>query len=181
MSLIKLLTEKTGDTYEYGCVMLDINFPAMTKIHAAIKPEDIYEVEGERTYGLEDETHVTLFYGLHDGVSLDEVKSIIDKFAFTKILAENVSIFEKDEYDVLKFDVKSPLLNSINKALTKLPHTNDYPKYNAHLTIGYVKPGTSKKYVKAFKPIQAVLIPTNVVFSEADGTDHNIKIKVEKS
>lgn len=34
----------------------------------------------------------------------------------------------------------------MNKLFKKLPFTSDFPDYKAHATIGYLKPGTGKKY-----------------------------------
>lgn len=181
MSLIKLLTEKKGDSYEYGCVSLRVDFPAMKKIHAVIDPDDLYEETGDRTYGIEDETHVTLLYGIHDDVPIADVKAIIDQFTFSKIKAYNISVFEKEEYDVLKFDVKSPELNRVNKALTELLHTNDYPDYHPHLTVAYLQPGAGKKYIKALKKLEINIKPTYVEYSDADGKDSKIPIKLKKA
>jgi len=154
MSLIRLLTEKHSDTHEYGCVLLNVKFPVMKKIHDVIAPEDLYEETGDQTYGLETDPHITLLYGIHDGVPVSDVKDIISKFTFSKIKAYNISVFEKEDYDVLKFDIKSPELKQVNKALTELPYTNDYPTYHPHLTIGYLQPGAGKKYIKAMKKLE---------------------------
>jgi 2'-5' RNA ligase len=35
----------------------------------------------------------------------------------------------------------------INEKLSILPHTTDFPDYNPHITIAYVKKGKGKKYV----------------------------------
>lgn len=179
MSLLKLLLEKTGDTYEYGCVMLYLKFPS-EKLHKHIKEEDVYEEEADRSYGLEDEPHVTLLYGLHEGVTLEQVKKILDSYSFTTVNVHNASLFKKDEYDVLKFDVDAPVLNAANKALTKLPHTNDYPDYHAHMTIGYIKPGKGDSYVKKFKKLEFKITPSYAVYSEAGGTKTKIPIKIKK-
>lgn len=40
-----------------------------------------------------------------------------------------------------------PLLHEINKELKKLPHTNDYPDYQPHMTIAFVKPDSADKYL----------------------------------
>lgn len=174
-----LLLEKTGDVYEYGVVMLNVKFP-MEKIHKLIKPEDVYEEEGYRTYGLEDEPHITLLYGLHREVTIDPVKKIIDKFTFEKMLINNISLFENDDYDVLKFDIQSSLLHKINDELTELPHTNDYPDYQPHMTIGYLKKGEGAKYVKLLKGFEIAIKSVNVLLCSANGNEKLIKIKQSK-
>jgi hypothetical protein len=67
IKLIDLLKEGSNQTYDYGCVMLYFDFPLMDKIHNVIDPKDIYYEEGDRSFGLEDEPHTTLLYGLHEG------------------------------------------------------------------------------------------------------------------
>lgn len=174
-----LLLEKSGDDYEYGCVMLNVKFP-LEKLHKLIKPGDVYEEEEDQTYGLEDEPHITLLYGLHQEVTIDPVKKIIDKFTFGKILVNNISLFEKDDYEVLKFDIQSSILHKINDELTVLPHTNDYPDYQPHMTIGYLKKGEGAKYVKLLKGFEISIKPVNVLFSSANGNENLIKIKLRK-
>ena len=63
-----LISEASGNTYDYGCAMLYFDFPKMSEIHDQIDPSDIYEDDKDKTYGLEDEPHCTLLYGLHKEV-----------------------------------------------------------------------------------------------------------------
>jgi 2'-5' RNA ligase len=178
IKLIDLITEKKGDAYEYGCAMLYFNFPLMNKIHDAINPNDLYEEEGDRTYGLENEPHTTLLFGLHEGVSLDDVKKVINEFTFSTCKIHNASLFENEKYDVLKFDVKGENLQACNKALKQYPHTNNFSNYHPHMTIGYLKPGMGKKYTKMLKGQEFELVPTYAVYSEPNGTKSKIKIIV---
>jgi hypothetical protein len=179
IKLIDLITEKKGDAYEYGCAMLYFNFPLMNKIHDAINPNDLYEEEGDRTYGLENEPHTTLLFGLHEGVSLDDVKKIINEFTFSTCKIHNASLFENKKYDVLKFDVNGKNLHACNKALKEYPHTNNFPNYHPHMTIGYLKPGMGKKYTKMLKGQEFELMPTHAVYSEPDGTKTKIQIGID--
>ena len=61
----QILNEKAGDVYEYGCAMLYFDFPEINKVHDAIDPKELYEEEDDRSYGIENEPHTTLLYGLH--------------------------------------------------------------------------------------------------------------------
>jgi hypothetical protein len=170
------IVEKSGDTYSHGCVMLYFDFPKMSEIHDGIDPSDLYEEENDRTYGLEDEPHVTLLYGLKKGVTVEQVKEILDQFTFNQCTLHNASLFE-NEYDVLKFDVKGDNLHDANKALRELPYENDYPDYHPHCTIGYLKKGMGKKYCEKMKDQEYELAPTYAVFSQPDGTKTKMKIK----
>lgn len=143
--------EKERDSkkkYPYGCSMLYFDFPDMKIIHDEIEEDDIFEGEDQ---GLETEPHVTLLYGLHSDEIDDQKVLDISSKGIKSLGLGNVSLFENEKYDVLKFDVEGPFLHDINKELTKLPHTTDFPDYHPHCTIAYLKPGTGKKYTKQFK------------------------------
>jgi hypothetical protein len=181
IKLLDLLKENSDSTYDYGCVMLYFNFPAINKIHDAIDPEHIYEEEGDKTFGLEDEPHTTLLFGLHNEVSLDEVKKALDKFKFSTCKVKNASLFENEKYDVFKFDVEGKNLHETNAELRKYPYTNKYDDYHPHLTIGYIKPGLGKKYTKMLDGFEYELVPQYAIFSHPDGTKDKIDIKIEKN
>jgi len=168
---------KEANTYDYGCVMLYFNFPEINKIHNSIKPEHLYEEESDRSYGIEDEPHCTLLYGLHNGVGLNEVKQLLNDIQFGQCKVGNASLFQNPKYDVLKFDVSGKGLHEANKALTTLPYSTDYPDYHPHLTIAYLKPGMGNGYVKAIGDRTYGLQPAYAVYSEANGTKTKFKIK----
>lgn len=180
IKLMNLLKENSQGVYEYGCVMLYFNFPQLGKIQEYIDEEDIYEDPEDPSYGLEDEPHITLLYGLHDDVSLEQVKEIIDNFTFSTEEIYNVSLFENEKYDVLKFEVVTDgILNSVNKDLRTLPYTSKFNDYQAHMTIGYIKPGMGKKYVAKFKDLKYQIVPSYVVYSyPSDGEKKKDKIKI---
>jgi 2'-5' RNA ligase len=161
--------EKKEQKYDYGCAMLYLDFPQMESLHEQIDPEDIYTEEGERSYGLEKEPHVTLLYGLHEEVDGETVKKICLEHQYESLVLENVSCFENEKFDVLKFDVNGESLHECNKKLSELPHTTDYPDYHPHATIGYLKPGTGKKYIQAMKDQSHEVAPHSVVYSMPSG------------
>lgn len=176
-SFIKFLLERTGGISK-GCSMLYFDLPEMSKIHSKIDEEDLYtEEEG---FGLEDEPHVTLLYGFDDSkVEANAVNSAILEMDLPKeIILHNPSLFENEKYDVLKFDVKDQSqLEEINDMLTsKFPYENDYPDYHAHSTIGYLKSGKGKKYVKLFEGVELVAVPNELVYSSPDREKTKVKI-----
>ena len=163
-------------TYDYGCVMLYFDFPEIKNLHGLIDEKDIYTEEGDRSFGLEDEPHTTLLYGLHDDVTEDDVRNVVDKFKYGTCMITNPSLFENNDYDVLKFDTSGKNLHDTNIELSKLPHTTSYPDYHPHLTVAYLKPGEGRKYVKKLKGIQFKLEPTHIVYSMTNGDEINIEI-----
>lgn len=163
-------------SYSFGCAMVYFDLPAMETMHSQIAKEDIYTSEEEgNPCGLESEPHVTLLYGIHDKVVEDDrVLEACMKFHIGDIILHNVSLFENENYDVLKFDVRYPInggafLHNINSELTKLPNTNNYKDYNPHCTIAYLQPGSGKKYVKLFNDLEFEVKPKQIVYSKSDG------------
>jgi len=178
---VKDLNEKKGDTYSSGCAMLYFDFPQIKDIHAKIDEKDLYTEEEDRTYGLEDEPHCTLLYGLEDSVTPDQIKQIVKGIKFGKLRLYNMSLFENDKFDVLKFDVgyvdkKHSFLHDCNEALSELPFNNQYPDYHPHMTIAYLKPGMGNKYVMAFDNEEHEVYPNHIIYSEPDNTKTQIAI-----
>ncbi len=173
------IAEKKGDSYDYGCVMLYFNFPEMKDIHNTIDENDLYTEEGDRTYGLADEPHCTLLYGLHKEVSADQIKTVVKNYTFDDLKLQNASLFE-NQYDVLKFDVTynndgESFLHDCNKELCTLPHTTSFPDYHPHATIAYLKKGMGKKYVDQMEGLNFTVKPSHIIYSMANGD----KIKIE--
>lgn len=169
------LLESSDRDINYGCVMVFVKFGTLKHIQHHIDKNDIYEKKG---YGLEDEPHVTLLYGLHDNVTHTDVESLLDNIRFGTIIIDTPSLFINSDYDVLKFEAAGQGLRESNDVLTKLPHTNTYPEYNPHLTIAYLKSGTGQKYVDLLNNNnfnRYVLKPLYVVYSYPDGN----KIKID--
>lgn len=182
--LRRSLLEKKGDTHDYGCAMLffNINKRDWNKIQSLIDDEDLYEEDGDQTYGREDEPHVTILYGLHATVSDDKIKELVEEIKPTKLTLKKISIFEANEkYDVVKFDIigeSEGILSDMNAKFAKLPHTNNFPDYHPHATIAYVKAGTGKKYVQTLSAKEAIVVEANdFVYTKADGSEVKYKLK----
>lgn len=179
MKLLSILKETIKQKFEYGCAMLFFDFPQIDKIHSMIDPDDIYYETGDRTFGLENDPHTTLLFGLHNNVSTEDVESVLDNFTYDNCVIENVSLFENPQFDVLKFDVRGKNLHETNEELKEFPHTNKFPDYHPHLTIGYLKPGRGRKYINMFKGLKFVLKPEYAVYSKPSGEMDVIDINVK--
>jgi hypothetical protein len=178
MKLAGIITEEK-QKYDFGCAMLYFDFPEMNRIHEMIEPEDIYTQEGDRSFGLEDEPHCTLLYGLHEGVTTEDVENVLNKHTYSTVKAHNASLFENQDFDVLKFDIKGDNLHETNKDLQQYPFTSNFPDYHPHMTIGYLKPGTGKKYTKMLKGMEYDLLPQYAVYSKPEGDQDKININVD--
>lgn len=156
--------------YSYGCFMLDVPFVGWNKVTSTIDHEDIYEPE-EGGFGIENKPHITILYGLHDDVIIDEIVELTADIEKVDYIIKGVSIFENENFDVVKFEIESDHLRQLRDRAIKLPHTTTYPEYNPHMTIAYVKPGAGKKYAKAFN--RPILKTSNeFMYSTSDKTKY---------
>jgi 2'-5' RNA ligase len=139
----QLLLERSGSDLKFGCLMLffDVSrYNFYSIVEKYIKKEDIYE------WGIENEPHVTILYGLHDNTNSEDLKKWTIDAEDIKLKFGDISLFE-NEYDVLKIEVTSEQLTNINKDIrSNFDYTNKFKTYNAHITLSYLKKGTGKKY-----------------------------------
>lgn len=166
---------------EYACIMLDYEMPEFIKeIQNKIPKEDLYLGETEKdiknnNFGIEDESHVTIVYGLDNSVKFKEIEPYLFPLKEYKSILVNVSTFENKLFDVLKVSVKCPKAAESHDLISKnfKIHT-DYPDFKAHMTIAYLKKGKAEKYKKDMldKIITVTPYGFNYSYSE-DGEDKN--------
>lgn len=144
---------KESASYDYGCVMVEVPVSNWNEITSIINKDDLYEVEGEN-YGIQDNPHLTLLYGLKSNITKEQVEQVLQKaIDGDKIIIEieNIGLFENDNFDVVKFNIKkTEQLQKLFDSLSELPNENTFPDYNPHMTIAYVKKGLGKKYTKTY-------------------------------
>lgn len=179
----KLLRENLEERFEYGTVMahLDVDSDWWGQVQSEISNEDIYTKVGDRSYGRQTNktAHVTILYGLHGDVSVEDVDAILSNAKLpSEVKLKRLDCFENDNgFDVVKFDLDGEGLVEINSALAKLPHTTDFPKYHPHLTLAYVKEGTGRKYIRNLKNDEPANVRiTKVVYNKTDGTVKEYKL-----
>jgi len=149
--------QKKEDAPLYGCVMMEPkSFKEWEEVHlAGIDEDDVYIKPYDESYGLEEQPHVTILYGIHeDDVHPSVVVDMIEqRFLPAAVSISEISIFEQDDYDVVKYDVPvtDQLLEYRELIETSFANTQTFPEYHPHMTIAYVKPGTGKKYVTKLK------------------------------
>lgn len=154
----------TNAEYTYASTQVNIVDKEMLnrikQIQDSIDPSDIIK--------LEDEPHITVRYGLFDQPRMiDGVKSLIQGYGEVTAKVKDLSLFNTEEADVLKFAVESRQLREMNERLKLLPNYQTYD-YNPHLTVAYLKKGTGQKYVT--EQSTTTLTFDTLHYSESDGT-----------
>lgn len=138
--------------YEYGCVMLEIPISEQSwkELTDKINFEDIYTDVEDPTYGKEKYPHLTLLYGLHSEVTLEQIKNCFSGINSIDVKVNGIGTFQGEQFDVVKLNVeKNYQLQTIFDNLSKLPNSNKFKDYQPHITISYLRKGTAMKYVDA--------------------------------
>jgi hypothetical protein len=149
---------------DYGCLMLYINIPNWKDLLRFIDESEIIDD------GFEDNPHITILYGIDisNQTYKHRIKHMLNILSLKKfpINITGISVFENNDSDVLKFDVESSLCESLNMLISEIfPNVKLHEKYNPHMTIAYMQPGTGKKYsLELDSPI--TIYPSRFVYTE---------------
>jgi 2'-5' RNA ligase len=174
---LQFIKEETGHKDKYGCVMLALDCPEWKEVQSEINPDDIYHHPTDNSYGLEDDPHLTLKFGLHKEVEDSQVEEIVNKLKGQNLSLDILGIdsFQNKDFDVVKFAVNpNEKLKEINQCLSKLPNSDKFIDYNPHITLCYVKPGFGKKYTNPDKRLNYKI--KGVCYSKASGEKINYPI-----
>lgn len=166
---------------DYACIMLDYDMPDFIKeIQKAIPDDEIYFGENEeqkekKMFGLETEPHITIVFGLENNVKFSEIEPYLFPLKEHQTILVNISTFENKMFDVLKVTAKCPKAAESNRLIMENfdVHT-DFPDFNPHMTIAYMKKGKAAKYKKEILDKIDTIKPYgfNYSYSE-DGEDKN--------
>lgn len=169
-SLYSLISENSASR-SYSCLMLDMSFllEDWQTLQEEICSCEVYD--DEPGMGLENEPHCTVLYGLHT----QKFSDVTDKVTLKpcKFKFKNISLFQNGKYDVLKFDIESDDLMKLNREVSKLPFTSNFPKYHPHATIGYLKSGYGKFYTKMKNKLVGKSFTSNK-FIFSDSNSHKV-------
>lgn len=158
---------------KYAFLMIDYNMPHIVdKIQKQIKEEELY-IEGDE-YGLEKEPHVTLVPCLDNDVKVDDLKPLVNDLHTYKAMITDVSKFECEDYDVLKCNISSMVMNDTNNRITKKFETHTEFDYHPHMTIAYMKKGAADKYLQKSLPNLTIIEPKSFIYSYHDENGENI-------
>lgn len=160
------------DDVSYGWVGLrmpeKIRRAAM-RIAWLISPDDLHEI------GVEDDLHVTVKYGFEDSVTADDVTPAVSGLLPAVLQFGKLSLFENDEFDVLKVEVESDTLREMNARLSALPNADEHPEYNPYMTIAYLLPGAGQQYTGLNVVVGKTATIDTAVFSDKDENETVIR------
>lgn len=138
------------EAHSYSCLMADVPDELSQKILQWNKqniPESILWTK-EEGHGREDIPHITVKWGLiHDKPERGLKKILKDTKPIVATLGK-ISLFEADDYDVVKIEVHSDGLHKLHQRIKDtVPNEETHPTYHPHLTLAYVKKGQGKQFV----------------------------------
>lgn len=147
--------------YKDACLMLELDNKIDWKsILSSIDKDDIYDVKGGTIpYGLQKRPHLTLLYPIDNRTTYEEIEKILDE-SLTEDFKDGVSLkiqsigfFHSKDYEILHLKCEpSTNLSLLRKRLkSKIKNSCKHKSFTPHITIGYLKKGTAKKYCKDFK------------------------------
>lgn len=181
---MELFLEKSDQTYDYSCLMW--RCPQFYKDLIVawgkknIPDENLFiDPEDAGSSGREDDTHVTVKYGIHTKDPQD-IQNLVSGFGTFLVEFGKVSKFEKQgKYDVIKIAVNGKKLRELNaKVSAELECTDTYKEYNPHVTIAYVKPGTCDHLLDKDMFQDLRVKATELIFSIA-GVDNKVTIALQ--
>lgn len=165
--------------YKRSSTQVTLNPLAATRIQefvASLPEADVYTDPADPTVGRETDSHVTALYGI-DSADPAQAAAVIAGTPSIFATLGKTSIFENEQYDVLKVDVDSPDLHALNAKLRAgTEHTSTFPDDQPHLTLAYLKKGAGKKYVGRTDFEGHTLKFDEVEFSSKDGTVYGIPL-----
>ena len=156
---------------EFGCLMGMVDHSYATNILKVAKllipPNILYTDPGDSSYGYDDEPHVTALYGFSPDLTKQELGSILKGIKPFNIQLSALNKFQAEKYDVIKFEIKSPILVNLNKAASRFPNENKFPVYNPHMTLAYVN---SNSFISMNENINIQVPITKFKYSYQNGS-----------
>lgn len=160
--------------YDYASTQFDMPVKIMAKAltFAAEIDEDDLAVGG-----VERESHVTVKYGLRNDAA-GIINEITESFAPIRLTFGTVTLFERDDFDVVKVEVESEELRRLNSLISAtVPHGDVNPIYNPHLTIAYVKPGLGKKYTGDGPLMGESVVVDKLLYTTSDNHKYHFSLR----
>lgn len=118
-------------------------------------------------YGREEDSHVTVLYGLHDD-DPEGIRAVLQNYKPFEAKLGKISAFRSDNmpFDVLKIEVQGkPLFSLHDKIKSTLDATVKWRHYQPHVTIAYVQKDFGKEFVGDTSFYGTKLVVDTLIFS----------------
>lgn len=170
---------KVASAHSYGCVMAELDSSAQKAVRQIseelVSDEELYTQPDDPYLGRGDVPHVTLLYGIRENEAHEAVKQVLATQKLTSIKVNGLSLFEPEDYDVVKLDVVlDEELQAMRLALEEAfpDFKNTHGEYKPHVTVAYVKKGLGREIIERAKPIQdnIALAIKRFTYSKQDDT-----------
>lgn len=144
----------TKHKWDYACTQIDVPSEIIKAIRLLGKQIDEADIHSE---GLEEYPHITIKFGLLSDEA-DPIRQIAAQFQPFTVTTGKTSLFENEDFDVLKIEIEGNELRRLNQAIADTGSISTHPSYHPHITIGYLKSGTGKKYLDLTLPPKSILV-----------------------
>lgn len=162
---------------KFSFLMVDFKMPEFIKdLQKRIPESELYKPENPEAgyeYGLETESHVTLAPCLDNDINVDRLKALLRPLNDYKSIITDISVFENEDFDVLKCSVSSNVMKDTNSLISsEYEIHSEYKQYKPHMTIAYLKKGFAEKYKKYVMSELVELEPTNFALGYYEGDEY---------
>ena len=127
-----------------GCLMLSV--PMMEQIVERMH-DDLERILLSHGYKRNEDfefdkyTHITIAFGINVNTDINLIKEI-ERNRPTYFQLTELSLFENDNFDIIKFDIMSSDLRILNHIIrSKMEVKSSFSEYHPHLTVAYVPKG----------------------------------------
>lgn len=139
---------------------------AFLELQRQIDPKDLFVSQKGFPPGLETEPHVTVAPCLRNNVKPDNLKKYLQPLEKYKLEAIQLNVFENEDFDVLHFVVESEALRlAYDRFAENYKVGGNYPDYNPHITVAYLKKGKGRAYTNLKFAMPLKMEPVGFAFS----------------
>lgn len=92
--------------------------------------------------------HITVAFGINIGTDINLIKEIVrNRPSYFQIT--ELSLFENENFDIIKFDIMSTDLRILNHIIkSKMEVKSTFYNYHPHLTVAYVPKGMGRELIE---------------------------------
>ena len=134
-----------------GCIMLSVPMmkQVVDRMHNDLEIILIgHGYRRDEDFEFDKYVHITVAFGININTDINLIKEIVrNRPSYFQIT--ELSLFENDNFDIIKFDVMSSDLRILNHIIkSKMEVKSIYNEYHPHLTVAYVPKGMGRELIE---------------------------------